>query len=146
MSAEDATLSERIARFLARSRDADPHDVARKLMARMDQTERDTALAQCLADRVRIEVTRARMITHSPAPTAGRSKWRTAIRERVCVGGAWLFLDDCGVGELLTLAAEYEVRAEQMQSRATEYRTLAEQVQSAGVATVGELRSRRAAA
>lgn len=141
------TLSERIYRVLAKSNDPDPHSVARKLMARMSQEERDEALASCLADRVRIEITRARLGHHQgddqglPAGsrTEGPSKWAAMVQPRVYVPTVgWKFEIALTAEDLHRVADEYASRTASMIVKEREYRDRAVKLAVSGLATWGE--------
>lgn len=143
---------------LARSREPDPHVIARRLVARIPQENRDAALADCLGDRVRIEIGRQRMKT-SPVPAhpddgaqvelgrggakTGRSKWTRlgpALRQRYSVGDGWKMLRDCTAEDCDLIAKDYARRSEEQAALQGRFMFLAEVLRSTGpTATVADL-------
>lgn len=140
-------LNQRVDQALAKSKDRDPQTIARKLMARLTAEERDAALASCLADRVRIQITRARLSDHptcdaytasvAGSRTQGPSKWRIQSRVYVPEVG-WRFEFELTVPDLRAVAGEYSVRALQMTAKQIEYAKRAQQLEQSGFATWGE--------
>jgi len=140
-------LNERINETLAKSKDRDPQTIARKLMARLTHEERDAALASCLTDRVRIQITRARLGDQDHADdhrahvagarTTGPSRW--AIQARVFVPEVgWRFEFELTVPDLRAIAGEYGERASQMTAKQRQYAARAQELEASGLATWGE--------
>lgn len=145
-------LAEQITRALSRAKTAGPEDVARKLMARWDTAQRDEALAQCLVDRVRIEITRARLGDHAGCDShtrgvtgsrrEGPSKWQVPDQAYV-PGEGWKFEVDLTVTDLRAVAAEYGERAAQNAAKQRMYTERADALEASGCETWGEFVARQ---
>ena len=156
----DFNLSALIRETLSRSREPDPHVIARRLFARIPQEHRDAALVACLGDRVRIEIGRQRMHANGLVPATdqrsadthisgvgggdrvGRSKWSRlapALKQRYSVGGEWKMLADCTAEDCELIAEEYARRAAEQAAVEARFRELAKRLRAAGVATVADL-------
>lgn len=143
---------------LARSREPDPHVIARRLVPKIPREQRDAALADCLGDRVRIEIGRQRMKA-SPVPAqdavdtqrtsggggvkVGRSKWTRlapALRQRYSVGGEWKLLRDCTADDCDVIAEGYARRSAEQAAIQGRFQFLAEVLRGTGpTATVADL-------
>ena len=136
------TIREKVQYKLANSRESDPHKIARTLVSKLTDAEKRELVLTGLETIAREEVRFARMAqdANENARPTGRSRWRQLMPERVSIGGAWMFLNDCGVAELLNLAEQYEARAEANAIKAQEARALAAELEASGFETVGELR------
>lgn len=133
---------ELIARELARSGEANPTVVARRLLPKLKPAEREEVLLDGLVQLTHQAVIQSRQIKRSGTrATAGPSRWKIAMPERVYVG-EWKLLENCGLDDLRYLAADYRMRAEQMEAKALEYERLAGGLERSGAATVGEMRAR----
>lgn len=133
-------LSELIRRELARSREPDPHVVGRRLLPKLTEEMRQEILVQGIAELVRREIRLARMDKSVGVP--GPSRRSIVMRERVCVRGDWMMLEECGVDDLLAIADEYRTRSKQLAAKALEFDGLAHELKRSGCATVGEMRAR----
>ena len=138
MTAEqELSVRELLREALAKSREPDPHVVARRVALKLPRELLLEAAAWGLETMARVEVHKER------CSQSGPSRRSIVMRERVAVGETWMFLDDCGTAELLLLAGEYRERSKAMLTKAAEYESLAEALQRSGCATVGELRARK---
>jgi hypothetical protein len=145
-------IREMIRRALSKSKDPDPKNVGRRLFMRLSPKQIRELAQWALSEIAQEEVRKHRSTTKAEGTTAtktahkaatGRTRWNTAIRERVHVGTRFMFLEDCGVGELMTLVAQHEAIADSNNSSARRYRALAAQLERTGVSTVGQLNKRQ---
>jgi|SRR6185312_11309638 len=127
------TLTGTIDAYLARSREADSHVIARRLLAKVTE-HHETILLAGLAYLVRQRIHVDRHAT-GLTPSAGPSKW--SVVKRVPVLGK--LLEDCDVSDLEALAEDYRRRAGAMLARADEVEQLADQLRASGCGTVGEM-------
>lgn len=133
---DEERLHEIIDRALARSKEPDPHVIARKLLPRLSVVQREEALMRVLSELVAERIRVDRQVERGTM-RSGPSRW--SIATRVCVGGEWKFRSDCTADDLFALADEYAARAASMTALSDEYRALGERVLAAGVSTLGEL-------
>lgn len=131
----ERTLAELVDASLARSREPDPHVIAKRLLPKLSPAMRESILLDGLAYHVRwrIRVDRAR-----DGLTTGPSKW--SIAKRVPVLGK--LLEDCDLSDLEALADDYRRRADDMLARAEEVDQLADQLRTSRCRTVGEMWAR----
>jgi hypothetical protein len=135
------TITTLIDATLARTREADPHVIARRLLPKVSAEDLRTLALAGLVDRVSKRVHLARELgLGAPVRREGRSRWQVA--QRVCAAGEWRLLEDCGVAELDALIEQHEVIVAQNAARADEYRALRAQLVASGCATVGEFWAR----
>lgn len=142
----DFDLDALIRASLDRSREADPHVIARRLIARIPDEHLRAALAECLGDRVRHVMHLDRMRSAAPevpSPAGrGRSRWEQAaplLRQRYCVAGEWKLLGDCTADDCDLLADDYARRAAQQAAVEARFRRLAAQLRASGASTVSDL-------
>jgi len=143
----DQKLREVVDQALAKSKDPDPHVVARKLLLRLTPAQRDEALqrAVLLMVQERVRELRANVEDFTPenldhaetSVTVGASRW--SIAQRVNINGVWKFLADCTAADCFAKAAEYDESAARLTAMADHYRALAHRLQVAGVERVGDL-------
>lgn len=148
-------LNELIRSTLERSREADPHVIARRLVARIPAEHVHAALADCLADRVRIQIGRSRMqhvgdllavdTTTKAAATSrpGRS-WRkqtaALFAQRLFVPSAgWKRLGECTAEDCDAVADAHARRAVEQAVLEERFRAYARLLRDAGVATLADL-------
>jgi hypothetical protein len=134
---QEQSLRHLLREALARSREPDPHVVARRVASKLSRETLIGAAIWGLEAMAREQI----RITRYAAP--GPSRHSIVMRERVAIGDVWMFLDDCGADELLMLASEYRERSEAMLAKAVEYESLADELQRSGCATVGDLWARK---
>lgn len=130
----ESTLTALIDTALARSREPDPHVVARRLLTRLPDELRAELLIAGLVDRVRNRIHLDRMHNGLTQRRPGPSKWSVI---RVPVLGK--FLEDCDLSDLEALAQDYRERGAALIARATEVDGLADDLRASGCATVGEM-------
>lgn len=133
------SLSQLIVAALAKSTEADPHVIARRLLPQLENDHVDELVLAGLLDRVskHIQMVRGSGVTARPA---GPSKWR--VVQRVCPGSQWKLLEDCDLSDLVMLAEQSRDLAARNAARALEYEQLADRLRASGCATVGELWAR----
>lgn len=137
------TVLELICRELARSKEDDPSVVARRVLPKLSAKQREELLVEGveqLAHQAVLQSRQEKRSGNAPAKS-GPSRWKVAMPERVYVG-EWKLLEKCGAEDLLWLAADYRMRAEQMAVKATEFEQLAHDLEGSGCATVGEMWAR----
>jgi hypothetical protein len=140
------TLSDLIRRELAKSKEADPHVIGRRLLPRLTDDMRAEVLArgigELVTEAIRFERMKGGSATENASHATGPSRRSVAMRERVYVGSEWKMLDECGVDDLLAIASDYRTRSEQLAARSLEFDALAQELKRSGCATVGEMRAR----
>lgn len=139
-----SNIGDLIASALGRSKERDPRVIARRLVTRIPEEQLREVLADCLSDRVRIEMTRHRMQAFgSSEPKAGTSRWRRhrlgLLDVGMCVNGEWKALGDCTPDDLDSLADEHGERAQQELALERRYRDLAARMRAAGATTLRAL-------
>lgn len=143
----DFDLNRLIREYLTRTKEADPHVIARRLVARIPTEERDAALASCLGDRVRIEIGRQRMHAHA-LPVAAQPRpgvsWRkraaSVLNQRIPVpGGGWKQIGDVTADEFDAIADDHARRAAEQEAVAARYRRYAQELRRSGAATLRDL-------
>lgn len=120
-----------------RSKEPDPHVIARRLVARIPAEHLKALVADLLAAKVR-EVIRLQRSTAVARP--GASKWeRHAPRLRYFVAGDWKMRDQLVAEDCDWLAEDHEARAAANAAVAAEFRELARRIRAAGVEHLGDL-------
>ncbi len=142
---DEFDLNQMIRDTLLRSKEADPHVVARRLVARIPEEHMHAALAVCLHDRVRIIIGQERMAARRTAPgTAGKS-WAsvaaTVLAERryVPARGGWLRLGEMTAGDCESVAEDAARRAVWNEQVAARFSALADRLRAESAATVADL-------
>lgn len=139
---DDFSLNEHIATMLKRSKERDPRVLGRRLATRIPDEHLREALADCLADRVRVEMTRHRMNAFA-APRPGKSRWErhrlSLLDAGMCVNGEWKALRDCTADDLDVIADEHAARAAQELAVENRYREMAARMRAVGATRVADL-------
>jgi hypothetical protein len=145
---------------LATSTLTTPKDIAEEVRRRIKPGQRDQALAQCLPEYVREEVTRQRTITTGATERSGaggevarpggrarsakvaavRGYWQSQLRQRIHIGrGEWRMLGDCTFTDLMYAAQERRQHAERNLAAAEEFERYAQAVQAHRVERLRDL-------
>lgn len=122
---------------VVKSKERSPHILAKRIAMKIPEEHVRTSLAECLADSVRIEVTRIRMQAETPEVLSGAgervegpSRWKRQahvarwIDQRENVNGTWKFRRECTAEDCDWLAVEHRgkknkhARAEGLWTRA----------------------------
>lgn len=145
----DFDLNGLIRDALASWKEPDPHVIARRLLARIPDEHVRDALAACLHDRVRLEVTRQRMSeppreagTAGQIRSKGKSRWQNfapILMRRYCIAGEWKLLGECTAADCDLAADDYAKRAAEQAAIEARFRALAEQIRREGVERVADL-------
>ncbi len=133
---------ELIAYKISASETLDKHEIAYQVIGEMSQQQAHKALLGCLVERIRVDMTRVRLVKqHAPA-SQGPSRWLQATREHVFVNGERMFLEDCTVEDLYAVADSYDEQSLRLQAKATEFREQAALLAASGCRTLGEMAAR----
>lgn len=135
----DFDLGQLIRDTLTRSREPDPHVIARRLIPRIPDEEVRAIMVECLHDLVRQEIRRARQALSEPtggSASPSPSRWE---RYRYKPGGEWKLLADCTAEDCDLLADEYAERKEREAALERRFRNLAALLRAHNAATVGDL-------
>jgi hypothetical protein len=134
----EQSLSDLIAQILSRTKEADPHVIARRYLAKLTPEMREQLVLVGFADRISRMVATVRSDgVKTPTRSVGKSKWQVA--QRVCPAGEHKLLSDCDLSDLLLLEKQHLALSAMNQARALEYRDLADQLFASGCDTVGEM-------
>lgn len=136
-------ITELIKTELAKSNEADPHKIARKLLNKINNDQIQELLIRSMTELVteQIRFSRAETFTGpvSEGYRVGPSRRSIVIQERVRAKDQWKMIVDCNVNDLCYLAESYKRRTEQMAEKTQYYELLAEELKDSGYATVGEM-------
>lgn len=131
------SLNELIRDTLGRSKEPDPHVIARRLLAKIPLSERDRLALHGLAERVSLEVRLQRIAAPSSARRAGESRWVRLRRE--CIRGDWKLFADCTLEDVEWLAADRREQSARLAAVAEYFDGIAARMRAAGAATVADL-------
>ncbi len=121
----------------------DPHDVAAKVSEQVPSRELRGVVRALLPLAVRDEIRSHR--DDSPVPKTerhGRSRWADLATSRpmwAVNGEGYQFLDELTLDQVRALAAQYQLKSEQMQAKSDRFTRLGDAMVAAGVDLVGDL-------
>jgi hypothetical protein len=131
-------LAKAIQNILESSTEVDPAKLARKLIMQQTAKEQQEGYAQCLADRIRIDIGRSRLEDYEVARSRPGQSKLSIYHQRVFVNDAFKMLSDCTAEDLHWIADMRDHEGEQLKAKATKYRKMATQLEKSSCATLGE--------
>jgi hypothetical protein len=147
----DFNINAEVRSALERWKEADPHVIAKRLVARVPEEDLRAVLADVLGDRVRIVIGQKRMRTSGlgerlAPPSAGLQRgasrwqvWSGDLTQRYCVDGVWKLLGECSADDCDSLAVDYARRAAEQSALEDKFRRLSARLRASGAATVADL-------